>query len=132
MAVGMSGADVILLDGASIAGPGTVRSRAAAAPGAKIVVTGVAEDEARVVDLVEAGIAGYATVDQPLADVVAVGTAAADGQLQCSPRISAALAERVSALVAARRRIAGDALTPRERKISAPATRGLFVAPPLR
>ncbi|HMD12902.1 MAG TPA: hypothetical protein VKG90_11290, partial [Marmoricola sp.] len=55
LAVGMSEADVILIDGESLAGPGTVRALAAAAPDAKIVVTGVREDESGVVDLVEAG-----------------------------------------------------------------------------
>jgi len=126
MAVGMSEADVILIDGESIAGPATVRALAAAAPDAKIVVTGVGEDEVGVVDLVEAGIAGYATADQPLTDVVAVVTAAADGELQCSPRVSAALAKRVAALSAAQRHGNGnDGLTPREREIAALIADGL-------
>jgi two-component system, NarL family, nitrate/nitrite response regulator NarL len=128
MAVGMSEADVILIDGESIAGPATVRALAAAAPGAKIVVTGVGEDEAGVVDLVEAGIGGYATADQPLTDVVAAVAAAADGELQCSPRVSAALAKRVAALSAAQRHGNGNGnatLTPREREIAALITDGL-------
>ena len=40
------------------------------------------------VDLVEAGIAGYATVEQPLAEVTAVVPAATDGELQCSARVN--------------------------------------------
>jgi two-component system nitrate/nitrite response regulator NarL len=126
MAVGMSEADVVLLDGPSIAGPATVRALAAAAPGAKIVVTGLPEDETGVLDLVEAGIAGYATVEQPLPDVVAAVATAADGQLRCSPRVSAALAERVAALAAEQRRGNGsDTLTPREREIAALIADGL-------
>jgi two-component system nitrate/nitrite response regulator NarL len=125
MAVGMSVADVILIDGESIAGPGAVRALAAAAPDAKIVVTGVREDESGVVDLVEAGIAGYATVEQPLSEVTAVVAAATAGELQCSARVSAALAERVAALAGARRQTNGHALTPRERQIAALIADGL-------
>ncbi len=125
MAVGMSEADVILIDGESLAGPGTVRALAAAAPGAKIVVTGVREDESGVIDLVEAGIAGYATVEQPLAELVAVVAAATDGVLQCSPRVSAALAQRVVALAAVQRQSNGHTLTPREREIAALIADGL-------
>ena len=120
LAVGMSDADVVLVDGGSVSGPATVRALVAAAPTAKVVVTGVPEDESGVVDLVEAGIAGYATADQPLGDVVAAVAATADGELQCSPRISAALAMRLTALAAVRRHPdGGDGLTPREREIAA-------------
>jgi two-component system nitrate/nitrite response regulator NarL len=126
MAVGMSEADVIVIDGESIAGPATVRALAAAAPDAKIVVTGVGADEAGVVQLIEAGIGGYATADQPLAEVVAAVAAAADGELQCSPRVSAALAVRVAALSAAQRHEnENGALTPREREIAALIADGL-------
>lgn len=125
LAVGMSDADVILIDGESLAGPGTVRALAAAAPGAKVVVTGVREDESGVVDLVEAGIAGYATVEQPLSEVTAVVAAATDGVLQCSPRVTAALAQRVATLAAARRRSNDHALTPRECEIAALIADGL-------
>jgi DNA-binding NarL/FixJ family response regulator len=118
LAVGWSHADVILIDGESLAGPGTIRALAAAAPDAKIVVTGVREDESGVVDLVEAGIAGYATVDQPLGELAAVVAAAAAGVLECSPRVSAALAERVATLAAVRPHSSGHALTPREREIA--------------
>jgi two-component system nitrate/nitrite response regulator NarL len=120
LAVGMSNADVVLVDGGSLAGPATVRALVAASPTAKVIVTGLPEDESGVVDLVEAGIAGYATADQALGDVVAAVAAAADGELQCSPRVSAALAERLTALAAARRhRDGGASLTPREREIAA-------------
>jgi two-component system, NarL family, nitrate/nitrite response regulator NarL len=125
MAVGMSDADVILIDGESLAGPGTVRALAAAAPGAKIVVTGVPEDESGVVDLVEAGIAGYATVEQPLTELAGVVAAASDGVLQCSPRVAAALAQRVAVLAAVRRQSKGHTLTPREREIAALIADGL-------
>jgi two-component system, NarL family, nitrate/nitrite response regulator NarL len=119
LAVGMSEADVVLVDGGSVGGPATVRALAAAAPEAKIVVTGVPEDEGGVVRLVEAGIAGYATADQPLTDVAAAVVSAAEGELQCSPRVSAALAQRVAALSAAQRHVNGrTTLTPREREIA--------------
>ena len=52
LAVGMSEANVVLVDGGSVAGPATVRALAAAAPEAKIVVTGVPEDEGGVVSMV--------------------------------------------------------------------------------
>lgn len=125
IAVGMSEADVVLVDGGSLSGPASVRSLVAAAPEARIVVVGVADDETGVVELVEAGIAGYALADQPLADVLAAVAAAAEGELQCSPRVSAALAERVAALAAAQQNGNGNALTPREREIAALVTDGL-------
>jgi len=119
LAVGMSDADVVLVDGGSLAGPATVRALVAAAPDAKIVVTGVPEDETGVVSLVEAGIAGYATAEQPLTDVAAAVVAAAHGELECSARVSAELAKRLAALSAARRHVNGTtSLTRREREIA--------------
>jgi DNA-binding NarL/FixJ family response regulator len=113
------------VDGGSLAGPATVRALVAAAPDAKIVVTGVPEDETGVVSLVEAGIAGYATAEQPLTDVAAAVVAAAHGELECSARVSAELAKRLAVLAAVRRQSKGHALTPREREIAALIADGL-------
>ena len=125
LAVGMSEADVILVDGESLAGPGTVRALAAAAPGAKIVVTGVREDESGVIDLVEAGIAGYATVEQPLAELAASRRSSHGRRVAMLAAGLRSPGQRVTALAAVRRQSKGRTLTPREREIAALIADGL-------
>lgn len=41
------------------------------------------DDEDAVVALLEAGVAGYVTADQPIAELVGTVEAAANGELQC-------------------------------------------------
>jgi two-component system, NarL family, nitrate/nitrite response regulator NarL len=126
MAVAMSGPSVVLVDAASVSGLTAVRALAVAAPKAKIVAVGIPDDEHTVVALVEAGIAGYVTADQSLIELVAALDAAAQGELACSPRVSAALAERVAELAAKGAHAnGGDTLTPRQREIATLIAEGL-------
>lgn len=126
MAAGMSAPDVVVVDAASLAIPEGVHALASAHPDAKIVGIGVADDEDSVVALLEAGALGYVTDEQPLTDLVPAVEAAANGELPCPPRISAALARRIAALAA---RVQGnpgnEALTPRQREIAALIAAGL-------
>jgi DNA-binding NarL/FixJ family response regulator len=126
MAIGMAEPGVVLVDTASVPGPAGVRALAAAAPEAKIVAVGIPDDEAAVLALAEAGVAGYVTVEQPLDELVAAVEAAANDELQCSPRVAAALAKRVAALAGGPRRNADQRLTRREREIAALIADGLL------
>jgi DNA-binding NarL/FixJ family response regulator len=126
MAIGMAEPGVVLVDTASVSGPAGVRALAAAAPTAKIVAVGIPDDEAAVLALAEAGVAGYVTVEQPLDELVAAVEAAANDELQCSPRVAAALAKRVAALAPGPRGNGDQRLTRREREIAALIAEGLL------
>jgi DNA-binding NarL/FixJ family response regulator len=124
MAIGITEPSVVVVDASTDTGLARVQALTAAAPGAKIVAVGIPEGEADQLEFVEAGVAGYVTVEQPVAEVVEAVEAAANGELRCSPRLSAVLAERVAALqdVAPH---GGQKLTPRERQIAALISEGL-------
>jgi two-component system nitrate/nitrite response regulator NarL len=100
MAIGMAEPAVVLLDASSGSAPARVQALAAAVPAARIVAVGVRDDEAALLGLVEAGVAGYVTAEQPLEELIEAVVAAANGELRCSPRVSGALARRVVALKA--------------------------------
>ena len=125
MAIGMTEPGVVLVDTASVPGPG-VRALAAAAPTAKIVAVGIPDDERAIIALAEAGVAGFVTVEQPLAELLAAVEAAANDELQCSPRVAAALAKRVATLAAGPRGNGDQRLTRREREIAALIAQGLL------
>jgi two-component system nitrate/nitrite response regulator NarL len=126
LAIGMTEPDVVLVDTASVPSLAGVRALAAAAPRAKIVAVGIPEDEGAVLALAEAGVAGYVTVEQPLAELVAAVEAAANDELQCSPRVAAALAKQVASLAAGPRRNGDQRLTRREREIAVLIAEGLL------
>ena len=106
--------------------PAGVRVLAAAAPAAKIVAVGIPDDESAILGLAEAGVSGYVTVEQPLAELVAAVEAAANDELQCSPRVAAALAKRVATLAGGPRGNGERRLTRREREIAALIAEGLL------
>jgi two-component system nitrate/nitrite response regulator NarL len=119
MAIGMADPAVVLLDASTGSAPARVQALAAALPAAKIVALGIRDDEATLLKLVEAGVAGYVTAEQPLDELLESVTSAADGELRCSPRVSAALARRVAALKAAVPCERGERqLTRRQREIA--------------
>ena len=126
MAIGMAEPGVVLVDTASVPGTAGVRALAAVAPTAKIVAVGIPDDEAAVLALAEAGVAGYVTVEQPLDELVAAVEAATNDELQCSPRVAAALAKRVAALAGGPRGNGDQRLTRREREIAALIAEGLL------
>jgi len=124
MAIGITEPSVVVVDASTDTGLARVQALTASAPGAKIVAVGIPEGEADQLEFVEAGVAGYVTVEQPVAEVVEAVEAAANGELRCSPRLSAVLAERVAALqdVAPH---GSQKLTPREHQIAALISEGL-------
>jgi two-component system nitrate/nitrite response regulator NarL len=126
MAIAMDEPAVVLVDSSSELGPAGVRSIAASAPAAKIVAVGVPDHDVVLLEYLEAGVAGYVTDEQPLAELVETIEGAAAGELRCSPRLAAALAERVAALKEARPQTNGEqALTRRQREIAALISEGL-------
>ena len=126
MAIAMTEPGIVLVDASSDLGQARMRALSAAAPTARIVAIGIPDDEAVQLAFVEAGVAGYVTAEQPLAELVEAVEAAANGELRCSPRLSAALAERVAALKAVGPHGSGDPkLTRRQREIAALISEGL-------
>ena len=126
MAVGMTEPTVVLVDTSAGDGFSRVQALAAAVPAAKIVAVGIPDDETVLLDLVEAGVAGCITAEQPLEELVEAVEAATNGELKCSPRVAGALAERVAALKAARPPANGEPrLTRRQREIAALISEGL-------
>jgi len=66
------------------------------APETKVLVLGLTEKKERVLSYVEAGAIGYVLKDASLDDLISSIRAAQDGKALISPRIAAALMERVS------------------------------------
>jgi DNA-binding NarL/FixJ family response regulator len=126
LAAGMFEPDVVVVDTGSVTVPHGMHALAAALPDAKIVGVGVADDEDAIIALLEAGAAGYLTAEQPLTELFSAIDSATNGELPCPPRMSAALARRMAALAAAKKReVDDDALTPRQREIAALIADGL-------
>ena len=64
----------------------------------RIVALAVEGSDRQVVALAEAGIAGFVLRESSLAEMVATVRDAINGELRCSPRVTAALAQRVCTL----------------------------------
>jgi DNA-binding NarL/FixJ family response regulator len=88
-------------------------------PNMRVVVLAVSEDdEAGIVACAEAGVAGYHLRTESLDDLLVLVRGVADGESLCSPRVSAILLRRLSALAAQRQPAANDLdLTDREIQI---------------
>ncbi|MGU3499851.1 LuxR C-terminal-related transcriptional regulator [Mycobacterium sp. C31M] len=70
-------------------------------PQARIIVLGVAEDdEARIIECAEAGVAGYHLRTESLDDLMSLVHKVAKGEWTCAPAISATLLRRLSTLAA--------------------------------
>ena len=126
MAVGMSEPRVVLVDTSSGVTLSRVQGLAATVPGAKIVAVGLPDDEATFLELAEVGVSGFVTAEQPLEELVEAVEATARGELKCSPRVAAALAQRVALLSAeGSSRNGHHGLTRRQREIAALIAEGL-------
>lgn len=114
--------DIVLID---LTMPDVVRTVAnikARAPDVKVVAIALGETEAEVVELAEAGVAGYVLPDGSIEDLLVAVESAVRGELYCPPRVSFTLLRRVGALAAqikAEERAEGplSALTSREWEI---------------
>jgi len=117
--------DVALIDVSADDSAATLRAILAAAPDAKVVALGVAEEEDRLVPLVEAGVAGYVTPEGSISDLTAAVESVANGESICSPRMVATLLRRIAALASNRRVDLDEPLTAREHQIVALIDQGL-------
>lgn len=93
-----------------------------ASPETRLVVTGIAEDDDAVLELVEEGVDGFLFEGGSLSDLAATVNAAARDELALPPRVTARLAARLSKMSGILRARAYDpdayeALTPREREV---------------
>lgn len=88
-------------------------------PHVRVVVMGVSEDdETEIVSCAEAGVAGYHLRAESLEDLIVLIHKVAAGETLCSPRISAILLRRLSALASERQPQAKElVLTDREAQI---------------
>jgi two-component system nitrate/nitrite response regulator NarL len=92
----------------------------------RVVVVGVAENEAEIVACAESGAMGYVTTTATLADLTATVISVARDEMPCPPRIAGALFRRVGVLAAETRQIRlGTRLTHREQEVLAMLTKGL-------
>jgi two-component system nitrate/nitrite response regulator NarL len=87
-------------------------------PEIKVIVVGVAGDTEEILELIQAGIAGYVTATASLDEMVATVMRVADGELPCSPAVAAGMARQIRR--DAHDRAGGHAirrLTDREREV---------------
>ena len=121
-----SAPDVVLVEAGRAEAPALVRAVRAHAPEATVVALGIAEEEADVLPLAEAGIAGWITRDASVDNLRETVASAAAGEVRCSPRMAATLLQHLAWLADdRRRRQASGGLTRRQREIVALIDQGL-------
>lgn len=119
--------EVILLNIATRDSAALLNIAVATDPSVRIVALGVSEDdESGVIACAEAGVAGYHTRAESFDDLLAQIEKVAGGETICSPRVSAILLQRLSALAAQSTGAPKDwVLTAREVEILAMLEAGL-------
>jgi two-component system, NarL family, nitrate/nitrite response regulator NarL len=117
--------DVVLLDMAMPGGITTVSALEAAASDVRVIALGVGAEDAEVIACAEAGVLGFVTREQSLAELRATIQSVARDENLCSPRITATLPRRVRGLGAARTTGTDARLTARQLEILALIDRGL-------
>jgi DNA-binding NarL/FixJ family response regulator len=111
--------DIILLNSSTSDSAVLLDAASRTFPSARLIALGVSEDdEATIVTCAEAGVAGYHTRNQSLDDLLELMAGVAAGESFCSPRVSAVLLRRLSALASARVPVKKElVLTTREAQI---------------
>ncbi|MGB8407800.1 MAG: response regulator transcription factor [Mycobacterium sp.] len=111
--------EVILLNIATRDSAALLNVAVATDPSVRVVVLGVSEDdESGVIACAEAGVAGYHTRAESLEDLLAQIEKVVGGETMCSPRLSAILLQRLSALASQPQAAPGERiLTAREVEI---------------
>jgi DNA-binding NarL/FixJ family response regulator len=118
---------VILMNIATMDSAPLLRTALAMAPQVRVIVVGVSEDdEIGIVSCAEAGAAGYHTRGESIEDLLMLMSKVDAGESVCSPKVSAILLRRLSALASHRPPVAEDmVLTVREAEILAMLKLGL-------
>jgi len=116
--------DIVLVDFATPDAVRIVADIRRRTPNVKVVAITLGETEAEVIQLAEAGVAGYVLPDGSLDDLIIAVESAVRGELYCPPRVAFTLLRRLSALAAGLRDEKEEAtqsplgaLTGREREI---------------
>jgi two-component system, NarL family, nitrate/nitrite response regulator NarL len=109
---------VVLIALGQGAGAPLVREIVATAPGTRVVMLGISDDDPEVLPLAEAGVAGYATTEASGDEIVSIVESVSRGEMPCSPRLAATLLRRVATLAQEQRPSSAlGSLTARERQI---------------
>jgi DNA-binding NarL/FixJ family response regulator len=108
--------DIVLLNMLTSENVTLLSSLRETCPHAKVIVVGISEDdESEIVACAEAGVAGYHLRTESLNDLFVLISKVFDGESLCSPKVSAILLKRLSALAAQRQPEAKElVLTARE------------------
>ncbi len=116
--------DIVLVDYATPEAVRIVADIRRRAPNVRVVAITLGETEAEVIQLAEAGVAGYVLPDGSLDDLIIAVESAVRGELYCPPRMAFSLLRRVGVMATVRRdeeqgatRSPLGALTGREREI---------------
>jgi DNA-binding NarL/FixJ family response regulator len=111
--------DIILVNIATSDSATLLDAASTTFPNAQLIVLGVSEDdEPTIVACAEAGVAGYHTRNQTFEDLLVLMGKVASGEAVCSPRVSAVLLRRLSALASAREPVKKElVLTTREAQV---------------
>jgi two-component system, NarL family, nitrate/nitrite response regulator NarL len=117
--------DIVLIDFAMPEAASIVAEIRRRAPSVKVVAITLGDTEAEVIQLAEAGVAGYVLPDGSLDDLTIAVESAVRGELYCPPRVAFTLLRRVGAIalgsVTVRKEEAASSpvhqLTGREREI---------------
>jgi two-component system nitrate/nitrite response regulator NarL len=106
--------EIVVVDMATTGGLELVGAIRALEPAPKVVALAVPDAEDEVLACAAAGVSGYVTRDDSLETMVAAIHSVARGELLCTPRMAAALFDRVRILTTDRTDPGTDELTPRE------------------
>ena len=118
--------DVVLVSVSDGFGPPLTAAMQRVHPRCRVVAIAGPDDERDVLSWIEAGVSGYVTRHESLAELVTMIASVADGMDSCSPRVTAALMHRVAAVKRDRARdLETVALTSREAEILALIDHGL-------
>jgi DNA-binding NarL/FixJ family response regulator len=109
--------EVVVVDMATTGGLQLVGAIRALEPTPKVVALAVPNAEDKLLACAAAGVSGYVTREDSLETMVAAIQSVARGELLCTPRMAAALLDRVHALTTDRTQLGGHELTPREREV---------------
>jgi DNA-binding NarL/FixJ family response regulator len=109
--------EVVVVDMATTGGLQLVGAVRAVEPTSKVVALAVPDAEDKLLACAAAGVSGYVTRDDSLETMVAAIQSVARGELLCTPRMAAALLDRVHALTTDRTQLGSHELTPREREV---------------
>jgi DNA-binding NarL/FixJ family response regulator len=102
-ALGEMAPDIVLVSMVTRNNIALLRAVREACPLAKVIVVGISEeDETDIIACAEAGVAGYHLRTESLDELLRLISKVVDGESACSPRVSAILLSRLSALAALR------------------------------